>query len=95
MAKLVKSFWTVSICALLATGGALAPVSAIAKESELEGKVMPDGEKILCRRVAETGSLVRKSKKCYTRAQWDRIAEAAKVNATRMQSDHTSAPAGN
>ncbi|OYY68921.1 MAG: hypothetical protein B7Y44_07675 [Sphingomonadales bacterium 28-55-16] len=94
MAKIVKSFWAVSLCTLLATGAAIAPTAASSKEADLEGKVMPDGEKILCRRVAETGSLVRKSKKCYTRAQWDRIAEAAKANATKMQSDHMSGPAG-
>ena len=95
MTKLVKSFWAASLFAVLATGGAIAPTAAVAKEADLEGKVMPDGEKILCRRVAETGSLVRKSKKCYTRAQWDRIAEAAKTNATKMQSDHASGIVGN
>lgn len=90
MMKIVKSFWVASLCVAIATGGAMAPAHAQTKNVDLEGKVMPDGEKILCRRVLETGSLVRKSKKCYTRAQWDRIAEAAKVNATRMQSDHAS-----
>lgn len=95
MAKIVKSFWAISLCALLASGVAIAPTATMAKDADLEGKVMPNGEKIVCKRVAETGSLVRKSKKCYTRAQWDRIAEAAKTNATKMQSDHASGLAGN
>lgn len=88
MAQIVKSFWTAALCAVMISSGAAAPSYAKANEPDLEGKIMPDGEKILCRRVLETGSLVRKAKKCYTRAQWDRIAEAAKGNATRMQSDH-------
>jgi hypothetical protein len=95
MAQIVKSFWTAALCAAFVTSGAVVPVYAKANEPDLEGKVMPDGEKILCRRVAETGSLVRKSKKCYTRAQWDRIAEAAKTNATKMQSDHAAGIVGN
>jgi hypothetical protein len=95
MQKLVKCFWTASICVLLASGMVLTPAAARAKEPDLEGKVMPDGSKVICKRVAETGSLVRKSKKCYTRAQWDRIAEAAKTNATKMQSDHASGLTGN
>lgn len=95
MAKIVKSFWAVSLSTLLATVVAVAPAAVHAKDADLEGKVMPNGEKIVCKRVAETGSLVRKSKKCYTRAQWDRIAEAAKVNATKMQSDHASGLTGN
>ncbi len=90
MTKIVKSFWAACLSAAIVTGGVMAPAHAQTKNVDLEGKVMPDGEKILCRRVLETGSLVRKSKKCYTRAQWDRIAEAAKGNATRMQSDHAS-----
>lgn len=53
-------------------------------------KVMPDGEPVICKRIAETGSLVKKTKRCYTKAQWDRIAEAAKTRAHRLQSDHAS-----
>ena len=95
MAKIVKPFWAATLSTLLATGVAIAPAVVHAKNTDLEGKVMPNGEKIICKRVAETGSLVRKSKKCYTSAQWDRIAEAAKTNATKMQSDHASGLTGN
>lgn len=93
MNKVVKSFWAATLFATAVTGWGIAPVSA--KEVDLEGKVMPDGEKIICRKVQETGSLVKKSKKCYTKAQWDRVAEAAKGNATRMQSDHAAGMVSN
>jgi hypothetical protein len=93
MNKVVKSFCAAALLATGVTGLGVVPVSA--KEADLEGKVMPDGEKIICRRVQETGSLVKKSKKCYTKKQWDRVAEAAKTNATRMQSDHAAGMVSN
>jgi hypothetical protein len=34
-----------------------------------------DSEKLVCRKVAETGSLVKKTKVCLTRAQWSRSSE--------------------
>ncbi len=51
---------------------------------------MPNGDPIICRKTQETGSLVKKIKRCYTQAQWDRIASAARANAQKMQSDHAS-----
>lgn len=75
---------------LLAVGcAALLSTSAFARDADA-GKVMPNGEKIICKRVEETGSLVKVKKTCYTRMQWDRIAEAARANGQRMQSDHAS-----
>lgn len=32
-----------------------------------------DPDKIICRKTLETGSLVRKNKQCFTRAEWDKI----------------------
>ena len=65
--------------------GSNAPKAAVEAD-----KVTPDGDPIICRKVAETGSLVKKSKKCYTRAQWERIAEAARARAERLRSDNAS-----
>lgn len=35
-----------------------------------------DDNEIICRKTLETGSLVRKTKQCFTRAEWDKIAAA-------------------
>lgn len=36
----------------------------------------PDYEtKLICRKVPETGSLLRRTKQCFTQAEWDKIAE--------------------
>ncbi|UZK68107.1 hypothetical protein OKW76_08425 [Sphingomonas sp. S1-29] len=37
-------------------------------------------EKRICKKTAETGSLVSRRKECRTRAEWDRIASAAREN---------------
>lgn len=62
---------------------------AVAKE-EKPAKVMPNGEKIICKRTQDTSSLARFTRQCFTRAEWDRIAEAARENGQRMVSDHAS-----
>ncbi len=53
-----------------------------------------DDERLVCRRAVDTGSLVRGRRQCFTRAQWDRIAEAAQKRATEMQEAFRTRPAG-
>jgi hypothetical protein len=38
------------------------------------------GEQLVCRRIQETGSLGRGRRQCYTRAEWDRIAQMQREN---------------
>jgi hypothetical protein len=71
--------------AAMVVGG---PAMARDKEPEQQ-KVMPNGEPIICQKSNDTGSLVKKTKRCYTKAQWERIALAGRANATRIASDHT------
>lgn len=52
-------------------------------------------ERRICRRMPETGSLARRRRQCYTRAEWDRIAEAARLNGQRLQDDMRSGPGNN
>ena len=40
-------------------------------------------ERLICRRMPETGSIVRTRRQCFTRAQWDRIAESARTGAQK------------
>ena len=41
--------------------------------------------KLVCRRFAETGSFVRKTKVCRTRADWRRIEEQAREDGRALQ----------
>lgn len=41
-------------------------------------------ERLICRRMPETGSLVRARRQCFTKAQWDQIAESQRRGASRM-----------
>lgn len=83
------------IRAILGVGCALALSTAASARDKGPQKVMPNGEKVICQTTDETGSLVRKAKRCYTRAQWDRIAEAARANGERLTGDHASGVVSN
>lgn len=41
-------------------------------------------ERLICRRIQETGSLGQGRRQCYTRAQWDRIAQMQRENSPGM-----------
>lgn len=41
-------------------------------------------QRLICRRSEETGSLARTRRQCYTRAEWDRLAESSQTGAQRM-----------
>ena len=68
---------------VVASGAALAaqqpaaPTEPAAKQTE---------ERPICRRVQESGSLARVRRVCYTRAQWDRLAEQQRSNSPSMTS---------
>ncbi len=57
-------------------------------------KVDANGEKLICQREADIGSLIPRKKRCYTKAEWDRIALAGRENATRIVQDGASRPTG-
>ena len=54
-----------------------------------------DAEKLICRKTAEVGSLVRKKKECYTKAEWDRLAEAHQRGTKRLQDELSTRSVGN
>jgi hypothetical protein len=45
------------------------------------------GEEKICKKRLEVGSLVRKKKECWTKAEWERIAEAEQKGARRTQDE--------
>jgi hypothetical protein len=53
-----------------------------------------DPNKVICKRFADTGSLVRKSKVCRTRAEWSRATEDAQKEGERLLSRSVSIPNG-
>ena len=54
----------------------------------------PEAEKKICRKTLEIGSLVKKTRQCFTRAEWARIAEGARTNAQFIQENSMGRPAG-
>jgi hypothetical protein len=52
-------------------------------------------EKLICKSIQETGSVARKLRQCFTKQEWERIAEAARARGQRLQSDMASGMAGN
>ncbi len=52
-------------------------------------------DRIICRKHVETGSLVRKKKQCFTKAEWDRIAAAEQVGVKKLQDQLSTRSMGN
>ena len=49
-------------------------------------------EKKICKRDLDTGSLVRGTKRCFTAAEWNRVAESQRTGATRMIDELSTRP---
>lgn len=50
---------------------------------------------VICKKTLETGSLVRKNKQCFTKAQWDRIAEVQRRGNEKMVDGLSTRSGGN
>lgn len=68
------------VLTLIALALSSAPPSAAAQQASA------DGDKKVCRRYAETGSFVRHTKVCRTKAEWRRIEQDSQEEGRRMQS---------
>jgi hypothetical protein len=70
---------------LLTLGAACAVTAATATAQERDRRTSAknESERLICRRVQDTSSLVRTHRQCFTRAEWDRIAEATQRGAGR------------
>jgi len=53
-----------------------------------------DSEPVVCKAKAETGSMVRRRKQCFTKSEWDRIAAAAREGATDMMDKNANRSSG-
>ena len=76
---------------------ALASAAMVQEESPAAAQppARPERERLICRSSPETGSIVRRQRRCYTRAQWQRIAEAAQENTRDLTDRGTTRPSGN
>nr|WP_295374268.1 hypothetical protein [uncultured Sphingosinicella sp.] len=52
-------------------------------------------DQVVCRRFAETGSLVKKRRVCYTRAQWAKMNERTQDAARQFVDENRSVVSGN
>ena len=53
------------------------------------------GAEMICRKVKETGSLVKSKKTCHTKSQWSYIDDQHQRVGRQMVQDGTTRPAGN
>jgi molybdenum-dependent DNA-binding transcriptional regulator ModE len=53
------------------------------------------GQEIVCRKVKETGSLIKAKKTCHSKAQWAYIDDQNQTLGRKMVEDGTTRPAGN
>lgn len=93
--KISHSLFALAGAALLLEVPAGAQASSEPRPNVAQTATADGQERRICRRIQETGSLARRRRQCYTRAEWDRIAEAARQNGQRLQDDMRSAPSSN
>lgn len=79
--------------AVLSTLAIATATAAIAQEAQPSSPAFDD--KLVCRKIKETGSLVKKKKMCFTQAEWDRLAEAEHKGVGRMVDELTGKAGGN
>ena len=65
-------------------GALLLPAPLLAQAGQI-AVTPPDSQKLVCKKKSETGSLVKKTKLCLTRAQWSRAADNHKKYAEELQ----------
>jgi len=58
--------------------------TAMAQSGGSQSGATNRSERLICRRMPETGSLSQTRRQCFTRAEWDRIAESQRAGAQRL-----------
>lgn len=88
---------TIQLSLIAALGSALLAGTAMAADTPgaAEAQNALDDSRIICRKTLEVGSLVRKKKECFTKREWDRIAEANQRGAKRLQDELSGRSSGN
>jgi predicted transglutaminase-like cysteine proteinase len=74
-----------AIFGALALSAGIAPAMAQPSAARADSAPADDSERRICRRSAETGSLVRRRRECRTQAEWDRLAASGRGITQRIQ----------
>lgn len=80
----------VTVALLVITVAAEATIAAAQS-----GARRDDPNRLICRRIQETGSLMATRRQCYTKAEWDRIAESQQEGARKTIDGLMTRPGGN
>ncbi len=72
--------------ALVGLAAALAAPALLAQQPTIQvpQAEQPKNERMICRRIQDSGSIARVRRQCYTRAQWDRLAQDQRTNSPSM-----------
>lgn len=76
---------------LVALGAVLASAAAQSRPDEPQPRVR---DKLICKRWADTGSLVVKKRECHTREDWNKIADSQQRGARLLQDGLMTRPCG-
>lgn len=83
-----------NLLSAIVAAATLATSGATLAQSRTGGARANDPNRLICRRMPETGSLMQTRRQCFTRAEWDRIAQSQRNGAERMIGELTTRPAG-
>ncbi len=72
--------------ALVGLAATLAAPALLAQQPTIQvpQAEQPKNERLICRRIQDSGSIARVRRQCFTRAQWDRIAQDQRTNSPSM-----------
>jgi len=88
MAVIAKHLGAASLALLLAIPTASAGAQTSTSTDSAQRPRAQQNERRICRSEVETGSLVNRRRRCFTRAEWDQIARAAREN-TQYEMDRS------
>lgn len=77
---MIRTILLGALASVLMTGAA----AAGAENATIAPSASADDQRIICRKTLEVGSLVKKHKQCFTKAEWDRIRMAHREGAQKM-----------
>jgi len=72
--------------ALVGLAATLAAPALLAQQPTIQvpQAEQPKNERLICRRIQDSGSIARVRRQCFTRAQWDRLAQDQRTNSPSM-----------
>ena len=78
---------------MIATAFAVALLAAAGQAPDA-AKPADDGDKVICKRFAETGSFVKKRRVCHTKDEWTKLNDLGQDAAERWVEENRSRPSG-